>query len=328
MEIARSGLWTPDLRRIFCFSLCKIKRIGSLVDSTTATCHTRAKWPIKRGQFYSNWGKWFLRLQPVTTLSAVDTKYRFPQHILDCNISSANPQTFLCRKLSNESCVRNEEEITNKFSYECNPWTPPSICAEVVLFSNLSSPEYIIDLKQIHQDVKLLNESPDLTLAVFLTALQWLCDVKKCIQNVILLRFWAVLRDKKRVSFALVRLAALPAIDCKTVGFFPSKSFSLALDVAHARSARASHNRRTCEAREKSVSRRSRSPFSASLQTSCLIVCKYLNTQKGGLFCSLRQLRISQVILNSSNKACWNWLIKAPSFSWSTNISCVTGTEC
>lgn len=142
------------------------------------------------------------------------------KHILDCNISSANPQTFLCGRLSNESCVRNKEEITNKFSYECNPWTPPSIWAEVVLFSNLSSPEYIIDLKQIHQYVKPINESPDLTLAVFLTALQWLCDVKKCIENVILLRFWAVLRDKKRVSFALVRLAVLPAIDCKTVGFF------------------------------------------------------------------------------------------------------------
>lgn len=39
---ARSGLWTPDLRRIFCFSLCKIKGIGSLGNRTTATCHTRA----------------------------------------------------------------------------------------------------------------------------------------------------------------------------------------------------------------------------------------------------------------------------------------------
>ena len=34
-----------------------------------------------------------------------------------------------------------------KKSYECSPWTPPSIWAEVVLFSNLSSPEYIMDLK-------------------------------------------------------------------------------------------------------------------------------------------------------------------------------------
>lgn len=144
---------------------------------------------------------------------------RFSQHTLGCNISSANPQTFPRRRLSNESSVRNEEEITNKFSYECNPWTPPSICAEVVLFSNLSSPEYIIALKQIHQYVKLVNESPVLTLAVFLTALQWLCEVKKCIQNVILLLLF-FLRDKRRVSFAFVRLAVLPAIDCKTVWFF------------------------------------------------------------------------------------------------------------
>lgn len=48
-------------------------------------------------------------------------------------------------------------KLQNKFSYECNPWTPPSIWAEVVLFSNLSSPEYIIDLKQIHQYVTSLN---------------------------------------------------------------------------------------------------------------------------------------------------------------------------
>lgn len=31
-------------------------------------------------------------------------------------------------------------------TYECSPWTPPSTCADMVLFSNFSSPEYIIDL--------------------------------------------------------------------------------------------------------------------------------------------------------------------------------------
>lgn len=31
-------------------------------------------------------------------------------------------------------------------TYECRPWTPPSIWADMVRFSNLSSPEYIMDL--------------------------------------------------------------------------------------------------------------------------------------------------------------------------------------
>ena len=59
------------------------------------------------------------------------------------------------------------------------------------------------------------------------------------------------LRDKRRVSFAFVRLVVLPAIDCKTVGFFSSKSFQPSFRVPQARSAGASHTRKTCEAREK-----------------------------------------------------------------------------
>lgn len=35
-------------------------------------------------------------------------------------------------------------------TYEWRPWTPPSIWADMVLFSNFSSPEYIIDLVQRH----------------------------------------------------------------------------------------------------------------------------------------------------------------------------------
>lgn len=31
-------------------------------------------------------------------------------------------------------------------THECRPWTPPSIWADMVRFSNLSSPEYIMDL--------------------------------------------------------------------------------------------------------------------------------------------------------------------------------------
>uniref|UniRef100_A0A4W3K9H2 Uncharacterized protein n=1 Tax=Callorhinchus milii TaxID=7868 RepID=A0A4W3K9H2_CALMI len=34
-----------------------------------------------------------------------------------------------------------------KDTYECSPWTPPSTWAQRVLFSNFSSPEYIMALK-------------------------------------------------------------------------------------------------------------------------------------------------------------------------------------
>ena len=33
-------------------------------------------------------------------------------------------------------------------THECSPWTSPSTMAELVRFSNLSSPLYIIDLEQ------------------------------------------------------------------------------------------------------------------------------------------------------------------------------------
>ena len=140
---------------------------------------------------------------------------------------------------------------------------------------------------------------------------------------------FSFLRDKRRVSFAFFRLAVLPAIDYKTVGFFfPQNRFSLALE-SHTREVREPHTPvRRVRREKKSVFRQSRSPFSPSLQTFCLIVRKYLNTQKGGLFWSLCQLRIWQVLLISNNKACLIWLIKGPSFSWSTNISSVTGPKC
>lgn len=32
-------------------------------------------------------------------------------------------------------------------TYEWSPWTPPSTCADMVLFSNFSSPEYIMELR-------------------------------------------------------------------------------------------------------------------------------------------------------------------------------------
>ena len=75
----------------------------------------------------------------------------------------------------------------------------------------------------------------------------------------------------------------LGPVDCKTV---VSKS------VKKSGKRGASHARKVCEAREKnpifSVSPQSRSLFLASFQTFCLTACAYLNTQKFGLFCSLR----------------------------------------
>ena len=136
------------------------------------------------------------------------------------------------------------------------------------------------------------------------------------------------LRDRRRLfcfcssrGFASYRLQ-------NSRGFFPQNRFSLALE-SHTREVREPHTPvRRVRREKKGVFRQSRSPFSPSLQTFCLIVRKYLNTQKGGLFWSLCQLRIWQVLLISNNKACLIWLIKGPSFSWSTNISCVTGPKC
>ena len=78
--------------------------------------------------------------------------------------------------------------------------------------------------------------------------------------------------------------------------FFFSKSLKKSVKrgvrVLRAWSARASHARRACEAREKSVSPQSRSLFSALFQTFCLTARAYLNTQKYGLFCSLSTSRL------------------------------------
>ena len=66
--------------------------------------------------------------------------------------------------------------------------------------------------------------------------------------------------------------------DCKTVGFFFSKSVKKSVKrgvrVLRARSSRASHARRA-----------------ASFQTFCLTARADLNTQKYGLFCSLGKKR-------------------------------------
>ena len=136
------------------------------------------------------------------------------------------------------------------------------------------------------------------------------------------------LRDKRRLfCFCSSRGFASYRLQNSRV-FFPQNRFSLALE-SHTREVREPHTPvRRVRREKKSVFRQSRSPFSPSLQTFCLIVRKYLNTQKGGLFWSLCQLRIWQVLLISNNKACLIWLIKGPSFSWSTNISCVTGPKC
>lgn len=40
------------------------------------------------------------------------------------------------------------ENQGGRHTYECRPWTPPSIWADMVRFSNLSSPEYIMELER------------------------------------------------------------------------------------------------------------------------------------------------------------------------------------
>ena len=80
-------------------------------------------------------------------------------------------------------------------------------------------------------------------------------------------------------------------LDCKTVGFFFTKSVKKSVKCGVRVLAR-----RACEAREKkiirifSVSPQSRSLFSALFQTFCLTARAYFNTQKYGLFCSLKTL--------------------------------------
>ena len=73
-------------------------------------------------------------------------------------------------------------------------------------------------------------------------------------------------------------------LDFKTVGSFLkiSKEIGKAWRTSLTREARA----RASHAR--SVSPQSHSPFSASFQTFCLTARAYLNTQKYGLFCTLR----------------------------------------
>ena len=72
-------------------------------------------------------------------------------------------------------------------------------------------------------------------------------------------------------------------VDCKTVGFFFSKSVEKSVKrgviVVRARA------RRACE---------SRSVFSASFQTFCLTARAFLNRQKFGLFCSLPFGRVNK----------------------------------
>ena len=46
-------------------------------------------------------------------------------------------------------------------TYECRPWTPPSTWADMVLFSNLSSPEYIIDLRERERERELEHHRPE-----------------------------------------------------------------------------------------------------------------------------------------------------------------------
>ena len=114
-----------------------------------------------------------------------------------------------------------------------------------------------------------------------------------------LLNCWKPVRTKLGSLHVSGKLPTYPSpkptltLDCKIVVFFFSKSVKTSVkrgvNVLHERSARVSHALWACEAREKiSVSPQSRCLFSASFQTFCLTARAYLNTQKYGLFCSLR----------------------------------------
>ena len=86
-------------------------------------------------------------------------------------------------------------------------------------------------------------------------------------------------------------------VDCKTVGFFLkiSKEIGKAWRKNLTRAKRASLTRPSGE--RKSVSPQSRSLFSASFQTFCLTARAYLNTQKYGLFCSLRSWQRERIMI-------------------------------
>ena len=105
-----------------------------------------------------------------------------------------------------------------------------------------------------------------------------------------------VLEWKERALIGKVRLQNSRFFFSKSV----KKSVKRGARVLRAPSARASHARMACEAREKkTVSPQSRSLFSASFQTFCLTARAYLNTQKYGLFCSLRKSELQMFLLFS-----------------------------
>ena len=74
------------------------------------------------------------------------------------------------------------------------------------------------------------------------------------------------------------------ALDCKTVGFF----LKISKEIGKAWRKSLTRAKRASLTRPSGVSPQSRSLFSASSQAFCLTARAYLNTQKYGLFCSLR----------------------------------------
>uniref|UniRef100_A0A8C9WLJ4 Uncharacterized protein n=1 Tax=Scleropages formosus TaxID=113540 RepID=A0A8C9WLJ4_SCLFO len=59
-------------------------------------------------------------------------------------------------------------------AYECSPCTPPSTWADMVLFSNLSSPEYIMELKK--KNTVRIHLNPTVSEA----GLRGSCNVSDC----------------------------------------------------------------------------------------------------------------------------------------------------
>lgn len=73
-------------------------------------------------------------------------------------------------------------------TYECRPWTPPSTWADMVLFSNFSSPEYIIEL-HITQKTRFIDTEFNF---FFFFLKQWLKRPKLFYLR---LSFWIVLKS-------------------------------------------------------------------------------------------------------------------------------------
>ena len=91
-------------------------------------------------------------------VSAVREKNKLPSVVL-CNYRKKNGEREGVYKREREEERKREREEERKregergekrqVTYECKPWTPPSTMADPVLFSNRSSPLYIMERRLV-----------------------------------------------------------------------------------------------------------------------------------------------------------------------------------